>query len=66
MAGGWQYLTRPRLAGAIRAAGMTAAAELSQHEILVLMAIAYFQPVTRGELRRIFGKEVRRKDLSLT
>jgi len=27
---------------------------------MVLMAIAYFQPVTRGELSKIFGKEVSR------
>ncbi len=61
VAGGWQHRTRPRLAGAIRAAGLTAtSADLSQYETLVLMAIAYFQPVTRGELGRIFGKEVSR------
>lgn len=59
VAGGWQHRTRPRLAGTIRAAGLTApAAELSGHVTLVLMAIAYFQPVTRGELGRIVGKEV--------
>lgn len=65
VAGGWQHRTRPRLAGAIRAAGLTAtAAELSEHETLVLMAIAYFQPVTRGELGRIFGKEVSRDTIA--
>lgn len=65
VAGGWQHRTRPRLAGAIRAAGMTTSAgELSEYESLVLMAIAYFQPVTRGELGRIFGKEVSRDTIA--
>ncbi len=65
VAGGWQHRTRPRLAGAIRAAGLTTpSAELSEHETLVLMAIAYFQPVTRGELGRIFGKEVSRDTIA--
>ena len=27
---------------------------------MVLMAVGYFQPVTRGELSKIFGKEVSR------
>ena len=66
VAGGWQHRTLPRQAGAIRAAGMTATAgELSQHETLVLMAIACFQPVTRGELGRIFGKEVSRDTIAV-
>ncbi|TKB04513.1 MAG: SMC-Scp complex subunit ScpB, partial [Mesorhizobium sp.] len=34
--------------------------ELSQSEALVLMCIAYFQPITRGELSSFFGKEVSR------
>ncbi len=65
VAGGWQHRTRPGLAGAIRAAGMTeVVGKLSQHESLVLMAIAYFQPVTRGELGRLFGKEVSRDTIA--
>ncbi|WP_338036700.1 SMC-Scp complex subunit ScpB [Arvimicrobium flavum] len=65
VAGGWQHRTRPRLAGAIRALGITAVVgELSQHESLVLMAVADFQPVTRGELRRIFCKEVSRDTIA--
>ncbi len=52
--------------GGAGAAGMAAtAAELSQHETLVLMAIAYFQPVTRGKLGRIFGKEVSRDTIAV-
>jgi len=63
VAGGWQHRTRPRFAETIRASsaptrGGTAA--LSQFEAMVLMAVAYFQPVTRGELSKIFGKEVSR------
>ena len=37
---------------------------LSEHESMVLMAIAYFQPVTRSELSKIFGKEVSRDTIS--
>jgi chromosome segregation and condensation protein ScpB len=33
---------------------------LSQSETLVLMCIAYYQPITRGELGRFFGKEISR------
>ncbi|MGG2377472.1 SMC-Scp complex subunit ScpB, partial [Salmonella enterica] len=29
-------------------------------ENLILMCIAYFQPITRGELGQLFGKEVSR------
>lgn len=36
------------------------AKELSQSEALVLMCIAYFQRITRGELSSFFGKEVSR------
>ncbi|WP_035228358.1 SMC-Scp complex subunit ScpB [Agrobacterium tumefaciens] len=63
VAGGWQHRTRPRFAETIRASsaptrGETAA--LSEFEAMVLMAVGYFQPVTRGELSKIFGKEVSR------
>lgn len=63
VAGGWQHRTRPRFAETIRASsaptrGGTAA--LSEFEAMVLMAVGYVQPVTRGELSKIFGKEVSR------
>ncbi|SUB56071.1 Segregation and condensation protein B homolog [Brucella anthropi] len=63
VAGGWQHRTRPRFAETICASsaptrGGTAA--LSEFEAMVLMAVGYFQPVTRGELSKIFGKEVSR------
>jgi segregation and condensation protein B len=62
VAGGWKHLTRPAYADAIRAAvgGRGKAVDLSQSEVLVLMCIAYFQPITRGELSSFFGKEVSR------
>ncbi|RNJ41836.1 transcriptional regulator [Mesorhizobium erdmanii] len=62
VAGGFRHLTRPAYADAIRAAvgGNERASELTQSEVLVLMCIAYFQPITRGELSSFFGKEISR------
>ncbi|MCO6389096.1 SMC-Scp complex subunit ScpB [Aliihoeflea sp. 40Bstr573] len=61
VAGGWKHLTRPAYADAIRAAvGSNEKANLTQSEVLVLMCVAYFQPITRGELSTFFGKEVSR------
>ncbi|MER9387789.1 SMC-Scp complex subunit ScpB [Mesorhizobium sp. M0435] len=36
------------------------AVDLSQSEVLVVMTIAYFQPITRAELSSFFGKEISR------
>ncbi|MER9681532.1 SMC-Scp complex subunit ScpB [Mesorhizobium sp. M0115] len=62
VAGGWKHLTRPAYADAIRAAvgGGDKAVDLTQSEVLVLMCIAYFQPITRAELSSFFGKEISR------
>ncbi|MER8556612.1 SMC-Scp complex subunit ScpB [Mesorhizobium sp. M1217] len=66
VAGGWKHLTRPAYADAIRSAFGTAvggsgrAVDLTQSEVLVLMCIAYFQPITRTELSSFFGKEISR------
>mgnify|MGYP002621897430 CR=1 FL=1 len=64
VAGGWKHLTRPAYADAIRSAFGTAAGgserNLTQSEVLVLMCIAYFQPITRAELSSFFGKEISR------
>ncbi|MHA6644003.1 SMC-Scp complex subunit ScpB [Mesorhizobium sp. A623] len=63
VAGGWQHRTRKIYSDAIQAATGQSAAEsraLSQSETLVLMCVAYFQPITRGELSSFFGKEVSR------
>jgi segregation and condensation protein B len=67
VAGGWQYRTRPRYAETIRAsAAPTRAptAALSKFEAMALTAIAYFQPITRGDLSKIFGKEVSRDTIA--
>ncbi|PBB65245.1 segregation and condensation protein B [Mesorhizobium sp. WSM4312] len=63
VAGGWQHRTKKVFGDIIHAAFGTAGKgtkELSQSEALVLMCIAYFQPITRGELSSFFGKEVSR------
>jgi chromosome segregation and condensation protein ScpB len=62
VAGGWQHRTRKQFADAIRTA--TGASEqgsaLSASEMPVLLCIAYYQPITRGELGRFFDKEISR------
>ncbi|WP_147179444.1 MULTISPECIES: SMC-Scp complex subunit ScpB [Alphaproteobacteria] len=63
VAGGWQHRTRSRFGEAIRASAAPTrggAAALSEFEAMVLMAVGYFQPVTRAELSKMFGKEVSR------
>jgi segregation and condensation protein B len=62
VAGGWKHLTRPAYADAIRTAvgADERTIDLSQSEVLVLMTIAYFQPITRAELSAFFGREVSR------
>lgn len=62
VAGGWQHRTRKAFATAIRTAtGLgDQVRPLSQQESLILMCIAYYQPITRGELSQFFGKEVSR------
>ncbi len=62
VAGGWRHQTRKGFAEAIRAATGLAdqVRELSRAEVGVLMAIAYFQPVTRGEISEMFGREISR------
>ncbi|AWD23649.1 SMC-Scp complex subunit ScpB [Fuscovulum blasticum] len=62
VAGGWQFRTRPQHAPAIRAARGEgeAARDLTRTEALVLTVIAYMQPVTRGAITRLTGREVSR------
>jgi segregation and condensation protein B len=69
VAGGWQHRSRSAYAPAIRASqastrSSSVAAALSEHEAAVLAAIAYLQPVTRGELSTMFGKEVSRDTIA--
>lgn len=63
VAGGWQHRTRVRFAETIHASNAPTrggAAALSEFEAMVLMAVGYSQPVTRGELSKIFGREISR------
>jgi chromosome segregation and condensation protein ScpB len=62
VAGGWQHRTRPTFASAIRASELIEAPrpELTPLEATVLLAIGYFQPVTRAELSKMFGREISR------
>ncbi len=66
VAGGFRHLTRPAYADAIRSAfgpavgGSGRAVDLTQSDVLVLMCVAYFQPITRAELSSFFGKEISR------
>src|SRR3954451_18070433 len=63
VAGGWHHRTRPRFAHAIRTSGVAEgrpALDLSSADLAVLAAIAYLQPLTRGELSQVFGTEINR------
>jgi segregation and condensation protein B len=64
VAGGYALRTKTRFAPAIRAAHPElrgdAVGELTKTESFVLTAIAYFQPVTRGEISRLAGREISR------
>lgn len=67
VAGGWQHRSRSAYASAIRASQAPTRGtvlNLSDFEAMVLMAIAYFQPITRGDLSKIFGKEVSRDTIA--
>lgn len=69
VAGGWQHRTRKAYADAISAAqGLTADGPgpkpLSQFESLVLICVAFYQPITRAGLGQIFGKEVSRDTIA--
>jgi segregation and condensation protein B len=61
VAGGWSFRTKLGFGGAIRTAlGASQSSELSRSNALLLMGIAYFQPITRGELSQFLGREVSR------
>ena len=62
VAGGLALRTKTTFAEAIRAATGQGdpRRDLSRAESLVLAAISYYQPITRGELARFFGQEVSR------
>lgn len=60
--GGFQYRTRTEYAAAIRHSGVLGpeGPDLTKNDHTILVAIAYFQPVTRAELSRIMGRSVSR------
>ena len=61
VAGGFQHRTRKNFADAIHlATGQGGPKPLPPGEALVLTAIAYYQPITRGELSEFFGREISR------
>lgn len=61
VAGGWSFRTKLGYGQAIRnALGGPQRAELSKANAMLLMGVAYFQPVTRGELSEFLGREVSR------
>ena len=67
VAGGWMFRTKLGFGDAIRAAlGGPQRTELSKSNALVLMAIGYFQPITRGELSQFLGREVSRDAIAGT
>lgn len=62
VAGGWMLRTRSAYAAAIRTAADVGDQDLDlrEYDVVVLAAIAYHQPITRDELKDIFGKEISR------
>jgi segregation and condensation protein B len=64
VAGGYALRTKARFAPAIRTAHPSRVgegiAELTRTETFALTAIAYLQPVTRGEVARLAGREISR------
>jgi segregation and condensation protein B len=64
VAGGYALRTKTRFAPAIRAAHPGRAgdevADLTRTETFALTAIAYLQPVTRGEISKLAGREISR------
>ena len=64
VAGGYALRAKTRFAPAIRAAhpglGRDDVEELTRTETFVLTAIAYLQPVTRGEISKLAGREISR------
>jgi segregation and condensation protein B len=67
VAGGWAHRTRSRFAEAIRAASTLrepGPPDLSKTETMVLTVVGYFQPVTRGRISEMLGKEISRDTIA--
>ncbi|MDB5535537.1 MAG: SMC-Scp complex subunit ScpB [Devosia sp.] len=62
VAGGWAFRTRTTYADAIATSAAVAdrGVDLTQNEAMVLVSIAYHQPVTRAGVSEILGREVSR------
>ncbi len=62
VADAWTMRTRAPFAGAIRAAADFGDQEMAftEYEMAVLAAIAYHQPISRAELKDVFGKDINR------
>jgi chromosome segregation and condensation protein ScpB len=62
IAGGWQMRTRPSYTAAIEASAALPERrlDLTQTELMVLVSIAYHQPITRAGVAEILGREVSR------
>lgn len=62
VAGGWQMRTRPAYAPVIEASAALPERrlDLTRNEAMVLVSIAYHQPVTRGGVANILGRDVSR------
>lgn len=62
VAGGWQMRTRPAYASVIEASAALPERrlDLTRNEATVLVSIAYHQPVTRGGVADILGRDVSR------
>ena len=61
VAGGWQFRTKLGFGAAIRVAlDGPHRNELTRANALVLIAVGYFQPITRGELSQLLGRDVSR------
>lgn len=66
VANGWMFRTKTRFADAIKAAAdlVEPRSGLNENEMAVLCAVAYHQPITRDELKDIFGKDISRDLIS--
>lgn len=62
VAGGWAFRTRLAYAHVIEAStvGPKRRLELTQTELMVLVSIAYHQPITRAGVSEILGREISR------
>lgn len=62
VAGGWAFRTRLAYAQAIKASTVVPERrlELTQTELMVLVSIAYHQPITRAGVSEILGREISR------